>query len=254
MPALSIPDWAWLAAAILSFFVGAYLVAESERRQWWTRKKKVNVTIMVVFAVWLLVTAAIPATSYGAYIRTVGWDLGDVGGRTVTIRIPPEPAVKYSWEFNFSATGAFSAQNNIHLTAVFFNANITDLQKYYCCIQIAEPSFPALLGSPFVLTNMGNGVYETSGYFTTVGAGPVWVSLAPPREYYNSTIVTSTIEHQIKPVLNVSSASDTLQIDLNEFVIKTGFVFSSFSILVLQPVIEAIVLKDARETDKALRQ
>jgi len=94
------------------------------------------------------------------------------------------------------------------------------------------------------IPKMGNGVYIASGHFTPLDEGPVWVALTPSDSIVNRSIAISSIEHQLKPVLNVSSSSDTLQVDINMTVIKIGFVFGSFSILAIQPLLAGIFIKD----------
>jgi hypothetical protein len=142
--------------------------------------------------------------------------------------------------------GILSVNNPVHVKVTVKNVNITNFLDYFCGVTFTnaypypteeERGYP--MNSVIIyLNNNGDGTYsgerdvvwlqEGSSYINEVIKNPVGKHI-PITMYENST-----------SVLTVSSASDTLTMHFTASASRLTWQIGSFSIIVLQPIFEAI--------------
>lgn len=211
----------------------------------WTKRRRISGWLALAWVVWLAVTLAIPTGWYGHYIfntRTL------VSG-TFTEHLEPKPLnyrpVSYHASISLTTDGIYSAYKEIHVNVRIYNVNISGLTNDYHGVAFTNMSTTREL----TLIPLSNGTYTAEGDITFYTEEQTWIFLVPksPTGYVNlNTVLYPNELKQIEsqsPVLRIGPQSDTLAYEFNAFAVKTGFVFGSFSLLLLQSVIMDILIR-----------
>lgn len=205
-------------------------------------RRKLNVVLIVAFAFAFGLSLFLPLDTFAAFIPSIKV----VDNIPITLQIGQAPPIKIDRSIELDAQGTFSAYNHIHMHAVFYSANISNWNSYYCCIAIATTG-PRIIfdsNSNFDLHSLGNGTYYADGGFTVLGPTDLRIALAPMP--FNETRDIAAINRQVPSTVNITSVSDTLTLDFAESTIRISFILGSFSILLLQPILEGILFEDKR--------
>jgi hypothetical protein len=158
------------------------------------------------------------------------------------------PPVAFDSTFLFSAEGALSVNNPVHVHAILLNMNISNFLQYYTGIALTdaydltakdENGFPKLAELPFKANAQGE--YEVDGDVIWSYEGPTWPFLLPNLPSFSAKY--TDIETGM-PVTIISSVSDTLSKDNNVITQKLTWILIGFSILTLQPILEALIAKE----------
>lgn len=166
-------------------------------------------------------------------------------------------AVSYRIDAVMSTDGVPSVYNPIHVYAILSGFNVSDPMNVCCRSLILTGAGYPDIGPFMVLTPQSGGVYSAEGYITFLNQTETWPALIPPfpTGLYNPQTVLSPNElKQIKSqpaLLSVGPQSDTLTLQFNAFTVKLAVVLGSFSILLLQPLVEGIILREKDQTEKA---
>jgi hypothetical protein len=249
-----------LVAAIVSvLLIGCLYHNEAKRVNPWSQKRKVNIALLAIWIIWLAVTIAIPSESYGRAIFsntakdwTQNFDIPPIGGTQ---------EVKFTADLTFSTNGLFSPYNLIDMTVQIYNSDTPNLTSIFCCVGFTNAHYPINSQSvevPPTLYQVGEGDYYASGRIFFVNQTNSYLLLFPHSQtgigcspcQLTASVIGQLHAHN-SPVLYVGTQSDTLAIQFNQFTVKLAFVLGSFSILLLQPLIESIVLREERQTTKA---
>ncbi|MBE3116921.1 hypothetical protein IMZ68_06920 [Candidatus Bathyarchaeota archaeon] len=95
------------------------------------------------------------------------------------------------------------------------------------------------------LKNNGDGTYSGEGDIVWLVEGPTYMGEVINNPVgHNLNLDTS----QANSVLTISSAADTLTTHFSQSTAKLAWQIGSFSIIVLEPAFEAILLKEERPT------
>lgn len=160
----------------------------------------------------------------------------------------PYPAVNWNLAVNFSAKGALSANNQISVTADVFNVVINatnqNLTRYFDKIGFTGSRLPGMTddGEAYLpLKYIGKGIYQASGTLVWPESGPTW-----PYLHIRGPLYVATLEsfESGTPLLTISSISNTLSLHTNETSLFLTWVLVGFSILMLQPILEAILIQE----------
>jgi hypothetical protein len=164
------------------------------------------------------------------------------------------PPISYRFEITFTATGTFSVNNPVHVKVVLRDLNITNFLDYFCGVSFTHAySYPTEFteDSPMnnviiYLKNTGDGTYSGEGNVVWLVEGPTYMG-----EVINNPVghvIPFDMFTQTNSVLTISSASDTLSIHFTQNTARLSWQIGSFSIIVLEPVFEAILLKEKKPT------
>jgi len=158
------------------------------------------------------------------------------------------PAVAFDSIFLFSAEGALSVNNPVHVHAVFTNTNISDFLQYYTGIGLTDAydlsakdqsGFPVLAELPFKANAQGG--YDVDGDVVWSYEGGTWAFLLPNLPSFSVRYTDVEIG---MPVTIISSVSDTLSVENNVTTQKLTWILIGFSFLMLQPILEALSAKE----------
>jgi hypothetical protein len=213
-------------------------VVKIRRGYVWTKRRIINWTLLVVWVIAVVVAFNIPPDFYGQHVFSTG--VGE-NARSYNVQIGSYPFVTFKANFTFQTIGVFSAVNAVHFSAVIYNAP-ANLTKSYCCIAftnatISNPNDERLIAQ-------GSGVYTASGTILFLYAGNTWLYLNPhaPNGVQYLTPNEFAIAQRSDPVLMIGSPSDTLTVEFDDAAVWVAVIFGTFSILLLQPIIEGIVI------------
>ena len=162
------------------------------------------------------------------------------------------PAIQYRFELTFSTIGAFSVNNPVHVKVVLKDLNITNFSDYFCGVSFTDAYSSPIeyyedspMNSVIIyIENNGDGTYSGEG-------GVIWLLEGPT---YMAEVINDPVGHVIprdtfidtNSVLIISSVSDTLAIQFTQSTARLSWQIGSFGILVLQPIAEAILLKEKK--------
>lgn len=163
------------------------------------------------------------------------------------------PAIHFRYEVTFIADGSISVNNPVHVKVKLKELNRTDFLEHYSGVTFShaykspiEYKENRIINSVIIyLNDMGDGTYfgeemvvwgfEGPSYMTEVIKDPTGRHI-PSTVYENSTAV-----------VNVSGVADTLALKLTATTNRLAWQIGSFGILVLQPILEAIFLKEKKK-------
>jgi hypothetical protein len=200
-------------------------------------KQQVGTIILIIIALlifgYALIGVQVPQTNYP---YTGGMDKMDLGdGKTVS----------FVFLENFSASGSFSAENNIHVKVTIFNSTIANLSDY-----IGFLYFTNSFNNPL---NIVNGLpiaadlpLNKSGDQYVAEGDLIWHESTVTRlsflPHYQGMILTNTTQTELTqpPILTISPVSDTLTWESNIVIEKLTWVLIGFTVIMLQPIISAL--------------
>ena len=204
------------------------------------------------------VVAFIPDDTYGnIFIGTMG--VG-TGYQSYTLKIGTEPRLTYKMSVLLSSIGGLSAGKDIYMKIYVEDIAPANWNDTYCCLTIVasgklglppiiyiSPTPPSLLPNslPFTLKYLGNGTYYTDGHFYLTQPSVIWVGFGNPAWNESQTVLETRA--QLVPVANVTgTVADSQSVALTEVAIRIGFIFGSFSILFVQPILEGIFIEEKK--------
>lgn len=212
----------------------------------WT-KRKIGLIVLFSFLLTFTLFSVLPDSWFADIPRLTKTQRG-----TYRSNLYPNkaPAVEFECESTFTAVGAFSVNNPINVKLTLKNLNITDFLDYYCGVSFtnayAHPLNEAVMSTLIVyLEDNGDGTYSGE-------SDAVW--LVEGHTYLATTIINPEGTHFTNDVfenadspLSISGVSDTLSIKFTQSTSKLEYQIWSVSILVLQPILEAILLKEKKK-------
>ena len=226
----------------------------------WTRKR-IGKVVFVAFVAALLIALFIP----GGYIYTppeLQTPVRVYGGTS----IQTFPNVTYYMNVYLMAYGAFSVGNPVYVKVILTQPSDPNFLNYYCCATITNAvNIPPIHGigkySQFIfddripLTNYHNGSYIGSAEIRFVQPGNQNISLTIPANLTNPEYIFTippapvhipgtNLTSPSQTVVVISDASSTLGIDSTQFVGRITIIVGAFSIILLQPVLEAILVPE----------
>lgn len=226
----------------------------------WTRQRGIGLGLLAVWGVLFILVWLVIPLGWFYTAPSVEFPVSLYGGT----RLSTYPTVTYYMDVTFKADGSFSVGNPVHVNVVLTRPNNTRFLSSYCCATLTGAlNIPPTMGvgnakntvfaDRIYLTAYPNGSYIGSADIKFVEAGGQDISLIPPPNLsnpaqiilepgfkggipypYNLSKPTSTIV--------VSDSSATLGIDTTRFVAKISILVGTFSIILLQPVLEAILI------------
>lgn len=240
-------DWRWSVLLICFCFTFAYLIRRANKIHWWTAKRAINMFLLVLWFIWLVTTGFAPTMNYGHFVFNNATPVT----REYSEHLEGYSAVSYRIDITIVTDGVPSAYNPIHVYAILSNFNVSDPMNV-CCLSLMLTGASYPLGPYMLLKPESGGVYSTEGYVTFFNQTETWPALIPPQPtegglYDPRTVLSPNELNQIKsqPALfSVGPQSDTLTLQFNAFAVKLAVVLGSFSILLLQPLVEGIFLRE----------
>lgn len=160
------------------------------------------------------------------------------------------PSANVTLSVVYSADGALSVNNPIHVRAVILDSNLTvaGFVQYYPYLGYTDafnartppdksdiPSFSKLTWEP-----NASGTYIGEGDLIWLYEGPSWSYFMP---HGNVGVRYPDVEKGM-PSLTISPLADTFSVQNNEISQRLTWIAAGFSILLLQPIFEALFLKD----------
>jgi hypothetical protein len=257
------PSWTFNMLVPLT---GVLLLLFGSEAKWGARnskgrkKRRLNLVILVTFLITLFLVIAIPDDTYGnAFIGTSG---SGTNYQSYALQIGTEPRITYQMSVLLSSIGGLSAGKGIYMEVHVKNISPANWNDTYCCLSIVgsgpfglppkvylAPTSPSLLPNalPFTLKYQGNGTYYTDGHFYVTQPTVIWVGFGNPA--WNGTQVVLDTRAQLTPVANISgTVSDSQSVALTEVTVRIGFIFGSFSILIVQPILERLFIEERDRT------
>lgn len=227
------------------------------KKRWWTRKRKINYALLVAFIVWLAISTSIPLTVYGSAFFQVVFNTANAN-IPYTYQLPGEQKITYDANWILLTPGFPSVDNPIQFTLLITNVSVNEtyFMANYGCLNFLNGTTPGNLGNnPYCLQpiNIDGApvLYKiTLGSVGFTQPGPTWFFLypEPPKsnpqaKFQEDVSVFKQFDGQT-PFVTVGPQSDTLSLELNEFAAKLAVTLGSFSILLLQPLIEGLLLRN----------
>lgn len=213
----------------------------------WTRKS-IGVMVLISFLSVFLIVSFLPESYYISIPKLTVTKAGTVYSHLYE----GTPPLSYRFEVECTTNGILSVSNPVHVKVTLREVNITNFLDYFCGVTFTgaypfptEESRGYPMNSVIVYVNQnGDGTYSGESDVVWLEEGPSYISEVinnpvghhvPISMYENSTIV-----------LTVSSASDTLTMHFTANTARLTWQIGSFSIIILQPVFEAILLKERK--------
>ena len=172
------------------------------------------------------------------------------GACSVNSSIPPTFVTLYS---SFTAKGVFSAENPIRIHCLL-DANRSDFLHYYRGISFLGATFTngTSQGVFLSLTQAGNGEYQANGTLQWATETDVYWFLVPQPNYF-TTFLLGPHSNTTSVILYVSPVQDTLTMKFNDITERLTYVVIAFSVIVLQPILEALLVDDRKKSSIARR-
>jgi hypothetical protein len=153
--------------------------------------------------------------------------------------------VNFTISLNFSTSGSFSAENPIHVHAVIYDANVSNLTNHIGAITFTGAA--NVSGTPIynevamfgylTLSQGSDSTYVADGDLIWHQSMTCYLVTLPPFQ--------GVIRYQNlptgEPVLDISPVSDTLSVRSNHIIEQLTYVIVGFSVLTLQPVVSEIL-------------
>ena len=231
-------EWYIKIAVAFGLFVGyAVLIKVASKNGLARSRISALVLIIVAFPIfgYALIGVSIPQTRWFQSLN-------------VEMVSPDGTPFIFSIDLNFSSVGTFSAENPVHVRAVINNVNISDLTAHLGAISFTNAynvvekhiagDVPAYGFIP--LYQSKNGEYTAEGDFIWHQSETCYIIPLPP---FQGTIKSPNLNNQQlygSPVLYISPVSDTLSSRSNHVIEQLTYVVVGFSIIMLQPVINAL--------------
>ncbi|MGD0405073.1 MAG: hypothetical protein ABSB10_00265 [Candidatus Bathyarchaeia archaeon] len=209
-------------------------------------KKKLNLAILIFFLAWFITASSIPKEDYLSVPS-----LSITQHEDASVSLTNNAILSYHMDVTFSAIGSFSVNNPITVTVNITNVNVTNVNSPNLLaygvgiVFLNAVSYPVdgsnneYSGVVF-LNDVGNGEYQGTNQLVWLQDGQTWAVLTTgkplvqiPYSYFTSS----------QPILTISGVSDTLSIIFSQNTAKIAWQLSAFSVIILQPVLEALFLK-----------
>jgi hypothetical protein len=220
---------------------------DKKEERFWTRKKSIAAVLLILaFAVdgFGCLYASVPPVTAPSNIHHVAGYWGN--------RAPP---FQCEIQALFTATGAFSVNNPIHVHATLLNVNITNFLDYYFALSFTDAYDTSVVQSQTETpvsghlnltasqTSRGMG-YVADGTLVWLCDGPTWPMIIMNPNPSISPVLSSPSVQVGNPILTISSISDTLSIQGSLVEQRLTWILVGFSILMLQPIFEALFVKE----------
>ena len=222
----------------------------------WTRRK-IGLIVLVVF---LIVFLVISVTPESFFVGAPPIEFFAVGTVEVNYDLEGYPSVRFDQDIIFSAIGSFSVNNPIYVKIFISNVNITDFLSYYDSVTFTNGypihiEFDPRYVTPFPMKIKLEQDSTNTAYFIGEGdvvwliEGPTISLLYPKTDQYFNIPYHNLNESQ--SVITITGVTDTLATHFSQATAKIAWQISSFSIIILQPVFEAILLKKTKPITKS---
>lgn len=218
----------------------------------WRTKKRINIIIVIMWAISFGITVYIHPTTYGNYV----FNNTEINTEDWVQFMEGYPTVSYRAMVTASTGGIFSNANPVHLEIHILNANVTDLTNYYPTVNFIDLE-KSTQGSEFRLMPSPKGGWTASGDISFFQAERVWMFLAPetpPNMSLNIFAEEVAFIISQKEVLRLESASEAVAFQFNSFAVKIAFIFGTFSIFLLAPILENIFVPEDDKKQSASQQ
>jgi len=178
----------------------------------------------------------------------------------VETQIAPLPSFTFDQHVILTAIGSFSVNNPIHVKIIINNVNVTNLLAYYDAVILYDgypltyklnstqitPDQEQIKLAPY--PNNPN-VYIAEGDVRFLTAGTTYLLFVPnPAQniHWTGVVIYSTMEKNAPPVITITGVSDTLSTHFSESTAKIAWEVGAFGIIILQPVLEAILVREEK--------
>ena len=214
-----------------------------------SRKKTLNLVIIAVFFAWFITVSFMPLEWF---IQVPKLRFTQTQNRSIPISTSQTSfVISYETIVTFSAIGSFSVNNPVTVDITIKNANVSNFlaffQGYIFSYAYSYPleyeKYGNMKSGEISLSNSGNGEYRGTGQLIWLQEGSTWLLPLP----YNPPVYSlAQFQQSGDPVVYISGVSDTLATTFSESTAKLAWQLSAFSVIVLQPVLEAILLKEPK--------
>ncbi len=214
-----------------------------------TRKQSIGLTFILLFLIVFFTIFFIPQQAfYEPQKITITLAFGDEQFNYGNANLP---AGLYNYKATMTATGSFSVNNPVTITFEITYVNITNFLTYYNGVTF-NGAYPYPLNSTngeYTATlrfkDTGNGTYTAEGKVVWLIEGPT-APIILPNTNAQISVMSSQQPTSTTAMLTISSVSDTLAFKSSEYSVKLTWLIGSFSILLLEPLFEAIFVKERR--------
>jgi hypothetical protein len=231
-------------------------------------KSRIGKAVIVSFLVVMLIAFFLP----GKFIYTppeLEIPVSVYGGTVIGTL----PNVTYYMNVLLTTNGAFSVGNPVHVKVTLTQPSDPNFLNYYPCATITNAvNIPPIHGigshsatifdDRINLTDYHNGSYIGSADIRFVQPGNQNISLTIPANRTNPAnilIVPPAPVHipgypkalASETVVKISDASATLGIDSTRYIARITIIIGAFSVILLQPVLEAILLPPEPDCPKS---
>jgi len=220
--------------------------------------------VLILFILTLGIAAFLPVNLI--YIPPmVEYSASFFGGTSLQTHL----SVTYTMHVLFTADGGFSVGNPVWVKVVMTGVNNSNFLTSYCCATVSNAvNIPPTKGSGvngsntifdsrIYLTDEKNGSYIGSDWIRFTQPGGQNVTLATTPNLANPVRVINTITplknipypynvSRPQSVIAVTDATGTNSIDSARFAARITLLLGAFSVVLLQPVLEAILLPEPR--------
>ncbi|MBN1245231.1 hypothetical protein JXA31_06525 [Candidatus Bathyarchaeota archaeon] len=228
---------------------------EQKEKFEWTRRK-IGLIVLVAFLIVFLLISAFPESHFVGAPPIQYFAVGTV---EVNYHLSGYPSVHFDQDIIFSAIGSFSVNNPVHVKILISNVNVTDFLSYYDSVTFTNGypnpiEWDSQYVTPFPMKIKLEKDTTNTAYFIGEGdlvwltEGPTYCLLYPNTDQYFNIPYTNITES--KSVITITGVSDTLSTHFSEATAKIAWQIGSFSIIILQPVFEAILLKEPKPPTK----
>lgn len=151
---------------------------------------------------------------------------------------------------SFKASGAFSVENPIKITCTLY-ANRSNLLQYYRGIGFLGAEYLNGTSQGVLLPLTSGGYDQNAGLYVYQAVGTLkWANqtnvdwfLIPQQQYFTPFLLGPS-SNTTSILLRISSFQDTLNTHFNTTNLRLTWVALAFSVIVLQPILEAIFLDE----------
>jgi hypothetical protein len=214
----------------------------------WTRKRKIGVIVLILWLAIFLLVSYLPESFFlGApSIHYYSDELGN------TWQAPGCPGITYSQALSFSAIGSFSVNNPIDVTVHIFGVNMSASDFLSNYPTVIKPNsnlvLPLALEMNLTVDKAHSGWFVGKGTVVFSTEGTTW--LIPLAK--NQPIPTLNMSNFVgfPSAITITGVSDTLATHFDEATAKIAWQIGTFSIILLEPVLESILLKEKKPKEE----
>jgi hypothetical protein len=221
-----------------------------EKRRRFTGKQIISIIVILMFTVVLTLAVFLP-DEYLVGTQKMGYIITR-SGTTQSHIYPETPPISYRYEVTFKTTGAISVNNPVHVTVFLKEMNISNFLDYFGGVTFVNAySYPIDYHENQTMNSLIINVTEEADGTYYGEADVVWLIEGPT--YLSETLKNPAGQHvpidlydnsSVKPVITVSSVSDTLTTQFTATTNRLALIVGSFGVIVMQPILEAIFLKE----------